>query len=122
MTKISDKNEVKDMVNSPAHYQGLSNLYIKDFNDDFVPAQVIDVITAFVKHLDGNVAVNMGNAIKYEGRGGKKESDTADTKDIHHKIIQDWKKSIWYIEQAIIEYQKNNIDAFTKDELFIRKK
>ena len=61
-----------DSVNKPVHY--MSELGI----------EAIDVIEAFELNF------NLGNAIKYILRAGKKDS-----------ILQDLKKAVWYLQREI---------------------
>lgn len=63
---------MSDLVDHPAHYKAADGL------------EVIDVIEAFALNF------RLGNAIKYVLRAGKKDA-----------IIQDLKKSIWYIQREI---------------------
>lgn len=65
---MSEKND-ECMVNSPAHYQGRS-------------MQVIDVIENF------DLGFNLGNALKYILRSGKKDSKT-----------EDLRKAKWYLDR-----------------------
>lgn len=66
-----------DAIN-PAHYQQNG-------------IQTIDAIEAW------GLNYNLGNAIKYLSRAGKKEED---------KLIEDLKKAIWYIEREIKMLEK----------------
>lgn len=69
---VYEKEEV-DNVNHPNHYKWLK---------DKCGVEVIDI----TRHLD----FDLGNAIKYILRAGKKDD-----------IIQDLKKAIWYIQDKI---------------------
>lgn len=69
-----------DYVNHPSHYQTESGI------------EVIDVIDAFTKGLDGVVAFDIGNAIKYVCRWKNKGG------------VEDLRKAIWYIQHAIEHY------------------
>lgn len=60
-----------EKINHPSHYQGMG-------------LEVIDVIEAF------DLNFNLGNAIKYILRAGKKES-----------FSQDIQKAIWYLTREI---------------------
>jgi len=62
---------MKDLINSPDHYQG--NKF-----------EVIDIIEDF------NLNFSLGNAIKYILRSDKKENR-----------IQDLKKAVWYLNHEI---------------------
>lgn len=64
---------MSDNVNHPAHYNGFSN-----------GAEVIDIAE--------NLSFNLGNAVKYCARAGRKDKD---------KTIEDLNKAIWYIEREI---------------------
>lgn len=74
------KEEVKenDMVNNPNHYGGKNNIY-----------EAIKVIEAW------NCNFNIGNAVKYLSRAGKKDN-----------IVQDLSKAIWYINREIENLNK----------------
>lgn len=67
--------EEKEMVNHPSHYQG------KKF-------EVIDIIE------DYDLNFNLGNAIKYILRCGKKD-----------KAKQELEKAIWYIQREMKKYE-----------------
>ena len=64
--------EDNNAVNHPAHYQG--------------KIEVIDFIE------DHNLNFNLGNAVKYISRAGKKNEGT---------YVQDLKKAIWYLEREV---------------------
>lgn len=66
-----------EYVNHPSHYQIESGI------------EVIDVIDAFTKELNGVVAFDIGNAIKYILRWKNKGG------------VEDLRKAIWYIRHAI---------------------
>ena len=70
-----------DYVNHPSHYQSESGI------------EVIDVIDAFTKELNGVVAFAIGNAIKcilrWKNKGG----------------VEDLRKAVWYIGHAIEHYE-----------------
>lgn len=66
---------IKDMVNHPAHYGGA---------DD--PYEVIKVIEAWKLNF------NLGNAVKYIGRLGKKAGDNQ---------IEALGKAVWYLQREI---------------------
>jgi hypothetical protein len=66
-----------DYVDHPSHYQTESGI------------EVIDVIDAFTKGLEGVVSFDIGNAIKYVCRWKKKGG------------VEDLRKAIWYISHAI---------------------
>lgn len=71
----------KEMVNHPSHYQSESGI------------EVIDVIDAFTKELNGVVAFDIGNAIKYILRWKNKGG------------VEDLRKAVWYISHAIEHYE-----------------
>lgn len=64
---------MSEKINHPSHYQGKNGI------------EVIDVIEAY------DLNFNMGNAVKYILRNGKKTEDT--TIDI--------KKAIWYLNREL---------------------
>jgi hypothetical protein len=64
---------MSDSVNHPKHYN----------SGKF---EVIDVIE------DWNLGFNLGNAVKYVGRAGKKDPN---------KTVEDLSKAVWYIEREI---------------------
>lgn len=67
----------KEMVNHPDHYQSENGL------------EVIDVIKAFTKDLNGIEAFDTGNIIKYACRWPRKNG------------IEDLKKVVWYAQDLI---------------------
>jgi len=77
MLNIMNINE--DVVNHPSHYT--AGKY-----------EVIDMIGEIVGHYEGEVAYDLGNAVKYISRAGLKNPD---------KLTEDLNKSIWYINRAI---------------------
>lgn len=72
-------NTNEDVVNHPSHYT--AGKY-----------EVIDMIGEIVGHYEGEVAYDLGNAVKYISRAGLKNPD---------KLTEDLNKSIWYINRAI---------------------
>ena len=84
------KNNIKeyDPVNHPTHYTWLKNK---------CGIEVIDI----VRHLD----FDLGNAIKYILRAGKKPINDLNN-NTNKAAIQDLKKAIWYIEDKIIMLEK----------------
>ena len=80
------KNNTKDYeyVNHPPHYNWLK---------DKCGVEVIDI----ARHLD----FNLGNAIKYILRAGKKPIINNNTIDFNKSAIQDLNKAIWYINDKI---------------------
>lgn len=67
------QNKKKEMVNHPTHYGGEDN-----------PYEAIKVIEAW------RLGFNLGNAIKYISRAGKKVD-----------ILEDLEKASWYINREI---------------------
>ena len=68
---ITDKTDLKEMVNHPNHY-------------NMGKYEAIDVIE------DWNLGFNLGNTVKYISRAGHKDD-----------IIQDLKKAKWYLDREI---------------------
>ena len=79
----------EDKVNSPSHYNWLKKL---------AGVEVIDI----TRHLD----FDLGNAVKYILRAGRKTEEGYDNKT---KTIEDLKKAIWYINDKIktLEHEIN---------------
>lgn len=73
--------EKEDKVNSPSHYNWLKKL---------AGVEVIDI----TRHLD----FDLGNAVKYILRAGRKTEEGYDNKT---KTIEDLKKAVWYINDKI---------------------
>lgn len=69
----SEVRQENDPVNHPAHYT-------------YGKIEVIDYIE------DKGFGYNLGNAVKYISRAGKKNPDT---------LIEDLNKAIWYIKREI---------------------
>lgn len=72
----------EERVNHPSHYAGAGGL------------EAIDVISAFTADLQGLIAFDIGNAIKYICRFNKKNG------------TEDLKKAIWYLNDAINNYSE----------------
>ena len=68
---LLNEKDKKEMVNHPSHY-------------NMGKYEAIDVIE------DWNLNFNLGNAVKYISRAGHKDD-----------IVQDLKKSLWYIDREI---------------------
>ena len=87
------ENNIKeyDQVNHPPHYT-----WIKDK----CGIEVIDI----TRHLD----FDLGNAIKYILRAGKKPINKSNS-NLNVAAIQDLKKAIWYINDKI-KMLENEID------------
>lgn len=81
--KIINFIETDDQINHPSHYT-----WIKDK----VGIEVIDI----TRHLD----FDLGNAIKYILRAGKKPINKSNS-NLNVAAIQDLKKAIWYINDKI---------------------
>ena len=69
-----------EKVNHPSHYMAPGGM------------ETIDVISAFTTDLQGLIAFDIGNAIKYICRFNKKNG------------TEDLKKAIWYLNDAINNY------------------
>tara|TARA_R110000868_G_scaffold153065_4_gene378390 strand:+ start:341 stop:730 length:390 start_codon:yes stop_codon:yes gene_type:complete len=90
---------MSDLVNHPKHYGGADNVY-----------EAIKVIE------DWHLGFNLGNAVKYISRAGRKDS-----------YLQDIKKAAWYLQREIqnIEALKANrscMDASDVAEEFLKTK
>ena len=72
----------QNRVNHPYHYAGAGGL------------EAIDVIAAFTADLNGRMAFDIGNALKYICRFSKKNG------------AEDLKKAIWYLNDAINNYSE----------------
>ena len=70
-----------DPVNHPDHYGGKDN-----------PYEAKKVIKAWTSHLDGPGGWNVGNALKYINRAGKKNKLST---------VEDLKKAIFYLQEQI---------------------
>ena len=74
----------EDAVNHPSHYTWLK---------EKCGIEVIDI----TRHLD----FDLGNAIKYILRAGRKPVVEENKSDFHAGTIQDLKKAIWYLQDKI---------------------
>ena len=74
----------EDVVNHPRHYISKGGI------------ETINVIEAWTEGLDGIVAVDTANVIKYISRWDKKNG------------IEDLKKARWYLNHLIMFMEKNN--------------
>lgn len=81
-----------DMVNHPSHYKSKYGL------------EVIDVIKAFTYDLNGIVATDTGNIIKYILRWKDKNG------------IEDLKKAEWYLLHLITELKNQEYEKYEKME------
>ena len=88
------KNNINeyDHINHPPHYTWL---------EDKCGIEVIDI----ARHLD----FDLGNAIKYILRAGKKPIIDKENININKAAIQDLQKAIWYIKDKI-KMLENEID------------
>lgn len=77
---------MNDKVNHPSHYTWLK---------DTCGIEVIDI----TRHLDFDI----GNAVKYLLRAGRKSEDGYDDKQ---KAIEDLQKAVWYINDKIKTLQQ----------------
>ncbi len=77
---------MNDKVNHPSHYTWLK---------DSCGIEVIDI----TRHLDFDI----GNAVKYLLRAGRKSEDGYDDKQ---KAIEDLQKAVWYINDKIKTLQQ----------------
>lgn len=75
-----------DNINHPNHYQSKDGI------------EAIDVIKAFTAELNGVLAFDIGNAIKYLCRFNNKNG------------TEDLNKAIWYIQDAIKEINERKSD------------
>ena len=75
-----------EMVNHPSHY-----------NSNSKGIEVIDAMDAFTEGLVGIDAIDIGTAIKYIGRLGKKDNP-----------VQEVKKAIWYLQHYVDRKEKEN--------------
>src|SRR4051812_23501328 len=69
-----------EQVNHPEHYGGADN-----------PYEAIKVIEAW------ELGFNLGNAVKYISRAGKKDA-----------LLQDLKKARWYLDREISNLERSN--------------
>lgn len=75
---------MEDNVNHPSHYTWLK---------DKCGIEVIDI----TRHMN----FDLGNAIKYILRAGRKPIVTENKSDFYAAKIQDLKKAIWYINDEL---------------------
>ena len=81
--KHENNNVVPEKVDHPNHYQSEEGI------------EVIDVIRAFTKDLNGAEAFDIGNVIKYVLRYKKKNG------------VEDLKKAVWYLNDVIKMLENN---------------
>lgn len=72
-----------EKVDHPSHYMTSGGL------------EAIDVISAFTNDLNGRMAFDIGNALKYICRFSKKNG------------AEDLEKAVWYLNDAIANYKEN---------------
>lgn len=72
-----------EKVNHPSHYMSPGGL------------ETINVIGAFTADLNGRMAFDIGNALKYICRFSKKNG------------AEDLEKAVWYLNDAITNYKEN---------------
>ncbi len=77
--KFADAEDTK-VTNHPKRYLGKSGV------------EAIDIIEYIVQNMEGGLAFNIGTAVKYLSRLGKKK--TTDE-------LEDWKKTLWYISRSL---------------------
>lgn len=82
VTVDEELNALNDNVDHPQHYISKGGI------------ETIDVINAWVEGLDGIVAVDTANVIKYISRWNKKNG------------IEDLKKARWYLNHLISEMER----------------
>ena len=87
-----DRIKEDENVSHPSHYTWLKEL---------CGIEVIDI----TRHLD----FDLGNAIKYILRAGKKPIISKENININKAAIQDLQKAIWYIKDKI-KMLENEID------------
>lgn len=85
MTIKFEQDDTRDDVNAPAHYTWLK---------DKAGVEPIDIC----RHLD----FDLGNAVKYILRAGRKHEAGMDDRD---KTIQDLQKAIYYLNDHIKHYE-----------------
>ena len=95
--KIEEKKEkgegVNDEVNHPRHYEWLKEV---------CGIEPIDI----TRHMD----FNLGNAIKYILRAGRKPIKTEGKSDYLAGMLQDLKKAAWYINDEIKRVESKATD------------
>lgn len=82
-----------DEVNHPRHYEWLKEV---------CGIEPIDI----TRHMD----FNLGNAIKYILRAGRKPIKTKDKSDYLAGMLQDLKKAVWYINDEIKRIESKSVD------------
>ena len=97
LTKQKMSNDNYDMVNHPSHYTWLKTL---------CGVEPIDICRQF--------DFNVGNALKYIMRKGKKDGDMTD----NEKRIQDLQKAVFYLndEIALMRKRMDYKDDYSNEE------
>ena len=97
-TLLPEGDDFFTAVNSPSHYQGI---VIKGKNGS-VEFEAIEIIDSVLDQLNLPPAVShaVGDALKYQLRCGKKESDNNTTSDLMNKAAQDLRKGGWYLTRG----------------------
>ena len=99
---ISEKSKKCDdfltAVNKPSHYQGIT-ITGKNGSMEFEAIEIIDSVLDQL-NLPPAVSHAVGDALKYQLRCGKKESDNNTTTDLLNKAAQDLRKGGWYLTRG----------------------
>ena len=85
-------------VNKPSHYQGIV-ITGKNGSMEFEAIEIIDSVLDQL-NLPPAVSHAVGDALKYQLRCGKKESDNNTTTDLLNKAAQDLRKGGWYLTRG----------------------
>lgn len=98
-----DKNVKKSddfltAVNKPSHYQGIT-ITGKNGSMEFEAIEIIDSVLDQL-NLPPAVSHAVGDALKYQLRCGKKDSDNNTTSDLLNKAAQDLRKGGWYLTRG----------------------
>lgn len=76
---MKGQSKMEDKINHPSHYGGEDN-----------PYEAIKVIEAW------DLGFNLGNAVKYIARAGKKGA-----------LLEDLKKAIWYLNREVERHENH---------------
>lgn len=100
MTETKGKVIVNDLVNHPSHYSG-RKIKTSDGDAEYETINLIlSIVGRYVKDgISPEAAYCVGNAVKYIDRCGEKAGDYG--KDQRHKNIEELRKAVWYLNQAI---------------------
>ena len=96
-------------VNKPSHYQGIT-ITGKNGSMEFEAIEIIDSVLNRL-NLPPAVSHAVGDALKYQLRCGKKESDNNTTTDLLNKAAQDLRKGGWYLTRSsdlLLEFAKRS--------------